>query len=839
VRDRRGCRPLTHSLEADRPCGARAAIAALGSRSARVALAITFYAAAAVVVSFPLVLHLADGLSPAPDTLLHSWILAWDVHALTTDPAHLYDANVYFPFPLSLTYSDAMLSGALTVAPVLILTGNPVLAHNLLTLVSLCLAGCGMYLLVRALTSSDAAALVAGSVFAFCAARQAHLEHVNLLQFGWLPLGLLCLRRAVNRGRTSDFVLFAVCTVCQALASVYLAWMMAIAYAIFIPTELTFRRSTWPVGNIARVGGALLFAALVIVPVMWPYELMQQIYGFNWPKDVIADLSAVPSDYLSVPAQNVLYAGLLARFAPSNFPSEHILFPGFTVLVLAAVAFARRSTHFELVRYGLIGSVAFVLSFGPFLRLNGQGETTQLPYFYLLQFVPGFGVMRVPARFDFLVMLALSVLAGFGVARLRTAVLGRFAPPMARALLLAVVALTLLEMLPRPQSVAQVDVGAAVPPVYGWLRTQDPAAVVAEIPALGATGFASFGYEYMSTYHWHPLVNGTSGFEPPAAKSIVDELDAFPSPASVEHLRSLGVRYLVAHLNALDSAATQRLHDADLTQLGLRVAATFGSDVVYEFAPLTTPSALPDYVRVEFPTVVGHTTTPSVTVTITNDQPHPLFVAAPESLLTQIEWNHAGRSAGVRQDLPVFIEPAQTIQLTVPAALPPGLNAADSALLTVRLTGSVQMEAAQTVQVDDPPTSIDRSTLSATVESARVPPSVQAGDVIPVEVRAKNTGRSIWLPDPPGTSGTRGVVGVSVRGWSSADGAVVAPSDDSTAHVPWDVSPGQAVVVTLHTRAPPVPGRYALVLDMLSESVTWFDDVQGGARTVVPIDVEP
>ena len=98
---------------------------------------------------------------PAPDTLLHSWILAWDVHALTTDPLHLYEGNVYFPFPLSLTYSDSMLSGALMVAPLLLVTGNAVLAHNVLTLAALLIAALGMYLLGRSLTGDDTAGVVA------------------------------------------------------------------------------------------------------------------------------------------------------------------------------------------------------------------------------------------------------------------------------------------------------------------------------------------------------------------------------------------------------------------------------------------------------------------------------------------------------------------------------------------------------------------------------------------------------------------------------------------------------------------------------------------------------
>jgi hypothetical protein len=816
----------------------RGAIAGSANRWPRLVLVVGFYTAASIVCTFPLILHLADTLAPAPDTLLHSWILGWDIHALTTDPLHLYDANVYFPFPLSLTYSDAMLSGALMVAPIILLTGNAILAHNVLTIASLLLAGVAMYFLARALTGSDPGALVAGCIFAFCAARQAHLEHVNLLQFGWLPLALLYMHKAVDRGRWSDLLLLALFTVCQALASVYLAWMMAIAYVIFVAVELVFRRSSWTIRGMAGVAGALLLAALIVVPVMWPYLRMQRIYEFNWPIDVIGELSAVPSDYLSVVPRNVVYGDILAQFSPGDFPTEHILFPGFAALALALIAVVRRSANVEVVRYGLITLVAFVLSFGPAIQLS-RTQAIALPYAVLLQFVPGFAVMRVPARFDFLLMLGLAVLAGFGVARLGALLSRRTSALTSRLVLGGVVALALIELLPRPQSFEPVSVGAAVPPVYGWLRTQDPGAVVAEIPTKGPTGFASFEYEYFSTYHWHPLVNGESGFEPPAAKPVANQLDRFPDPSAVANLRSLGVRYLIAHLDKLDAADRQRLDAADLSQLHLGIAATFGRDVVYELAPLASSASLQDHLQLELPSVVGRAATPYVTATLTNDTPMPVFLGAPEAIGAQIEWNHDGQMGDPRRDVPAFFEPNSTLRLAFPARLSPTLKAADTAQLTVRLTGSVQLEATQSVRIVDLPTSMESTGLAAALGNIRLPKPVRVGTPIPIAVTVRNTGQATWLGDLPDQTVGKGVVGVSVRNWIGPDGTVWPPSAYSTAHLDSNVNPGQSAVVTLQTTTPPEPGRYDLVLDTLSESVAWFADVNGGTQTLVPVDVEP
>jgi hypothetical protein len=817
---------------------ARDALAILSHPVVGACMAIVLYAAAAAVCTFPLVLHVSDALLPTPDPLHESWIIAWDIHALSTNPLHLYDGNTYFPFPLPLTYADAMLSGALTVAPVLWLTGNAIVAHNVLTLTALIVAGVGTYLLVRALTGNNAGGLVAGLIFAFAASRQGHLDHVNLLQLGWLPLALLFLHRALERGRTLDLLLLAFFTACQALASFYLAFMMAVTYAVFIAVELVWRRSSWKIDNMARVAGALLLAGIVVVPILLPYARTQQIYQFNWPTDVIGDLSAVPTDYLSVPPQNVLYSPLLDQFSNGMFANEHTLFPGLTALALALIALATRSRGIEIIRYFLVGAVAFVLSFGPYVRFGDL--TVSLPYLYLLRFVPGFGVMRAPARFDFIVMLALAVLAGFGVARISQALSGSARTIVRRSIVVCVGLATVLELVPHPLPIAAVQVGADVPPVYAWLRSQDANAVVAEIPSGEQPGDTSPPYEYMSTYHWHPLVNGNgNGFEPPAYKQVVSELDAFPDPSAVEHLRSLGVRYLIAHTNNLRDNERQLLADANLAKLQLGIVATFGGDVVYEFAQLPNQPSLQDHVQLELPSMVGRGATPFVTLRLTNDSTHPLLAGVPGALRIQTEWNHhAGKTTTV-QDAPLFLEPDDDLQLQFPAELSSDVAGADSAELTVRLTGAVQLEATRTVRIADLPTSTDRTELSASLGPVQFLPLVRTDTQIPIDVTVRNTGGAIWLADLPGSKGTTGVVGVSVKSWTSADGATFPVSDNSSAHVDWNVNPGQATTVTIHTMTPHVPGRYNVVLDAVSENVTWFADVNAGTQLVVPVDVQP
>ena len=47
------------------------------------------------------------------DPLFSIWRMAWVRHQLAIDPRHLFDANIFYPLPATLTYSDSMILPAL------------------------------------------------------------------------------------------------------------------------------------------------------------------------------------------------------------------------------------------------------------------------------------------------------------------------------------------------------------------------------------------------------------------------------------------------------------------------------------------------------------------------------------------------------------------------------------------------------------------------------------------------------------------------------------------------------------------------------------------------------
>ncbi len=80
--------------------------------------------------------------------------MAWQAHALATDPLGIFDTNILYPFKGTLAFDEISFTEAVLVAPIYWLSGNPVLSHNLLLLASFALSGYGAWLLVRELTGS-------------------------------------------------------------------------------------------------------------------------------------------------------------------------------------------------------------------------------------------------------------------------------------------------------------------------------------------------------------------------------------------------------------------------------------------------------------------------------------------------------------------------------------------------------------------------------------------------------------------------------------------------------------------------------------------------------------
>lgn len=381
------------------------------SSSLWVFLALTFLAG---VMTYPLLLLLPGGLNDFGDPLLNAWILAWDLHAIRTDLAHLFDANIFHPYPLTLAYSEHLLPQSLMAAPVLMLGGNPILAHNLLLFSSFPLAGLGMYLLARRLTGDHWGAVLAALLYAFAPYRMAHLGHLQLLTIQWLPLALLFLHRVVEGGgRWRDLVGFGAFFLLQALSAVYYAYFLTFAVALFLCWTFlpASRPPLWPLAG--RLALTTLVAAALLLPFSLPYRAVQRQFGFSRSLEEIGRFSALPESYLAAPSANWIYGGITSRFRRP----EGTLFLGVVPLSLAVAALARRrrpeeaegDTHVEqysplekvadgaIAAYGILAAVKLGLVGGHALRIGSL--KVHLPPF-VISFLLLAGAMALRRRLN-------------------------------------------------------------------------------------------------------------------------------------------------------------------------------------------------------------------------------------------------------------------------------------------------------------------------------------------------------------------------------------------------------------------------------------------------------
>ena len=483
------------------------------------AMAAVGFCVFAAVLLFPQLRHM-DSVPDLGDPLFSIWRFGWVYHKLGGgDPRPLFSPNVFHPHQLTLTYSDSMLLPALTTAPFLAMGIHPVVVYNLVTVLSFIASAFAMYLLVERLTGSRAGAFVAGLLFGFYPYRFEHYSHFELQMTYCMPLALLALHRFVTTARTRDAVAFALLAAAQLYCSMYYAvfftvYVTALLAALCWLTRPALGRMLGP----AAIAGAL--ALVLAVPLARTYS-SAQLGDREVP--TVTYYSATAADYLRAHPRSATWGN---RTLPGRMP-ERALFPGVTILLLAAVALfpplgATRAA------YAVALLVAFEMSRG----------FNSVFYPYLYDWLPFIRGLRVPARASILVGLTLALLAGFGVRRLLA---GR-SMWLQRAVLAVLVVAIALDLRP----VLRLEpVWLEPPPIYGVVSAS-PGVVLAEFPFGGnPTRFTpNVPFMYFSLWHWAQMINGYSGHSPPGQVDFEVALKSFPDAAAVDLLRARGATHV-------------------------------------------------------------------------------------------------------------------------------------------------------------------------------------------------------------------------------------------------------------------------------------------------------
>ena len=805
------------------------------------AVIITLYTVITLIVTYPLIANIINNLSIG-DPSLNAWILAWDVHSILTDPMNLFDANAFYPFiDNSLAFSEHLFANIFIALPIIAATDNPVLSYNVIFILSFILSGFGMFLLADHYLNDKYSAFLAGIIFAFCTYRFAHFVHLQLLTAQWMPFSLLYLDKFLHRTTSTNLFLLLIFFVLQVLSSWYYAFYIAIALGLYfiylLIFDLSIRNKVFHDFDFHfRSVVFVILCMIIIFPFTLPYIQVQHQYGFTRSMEEVDFYSADVMDYFLTSPHNVLYGELSQPYQESRNWREHSLFPGFLVVILSLIGLSRlskRSSSGPLdIKFSTGGRIqnfyvilalcAFVLTLGSKLHFFGNIIDLHLPYYYLYNYFPGFDSMRVPSRINILVMLSLSVLAGYGLHKL----LSNKSSTL-KILVTLFFSIVIIFESYVPFGVDITPVGDDIPDVYKWLSNESGDFAIVELPT-GNISENSFDYDtkymYYSTYHWKKLVNGYSGFFPPKYFEILEELQTFPSKESIHILKSLEIKYIIIHSGTLDQYRWNDMkNEIDDNYKDLKLVKIFDQDYVYE-VDLNKSESAPiniDLMAVSIPNIVQKEEIYRSSAIFFNYGSVDYITEPYENIEVSVQFS-SNQSTYDRDSLtsmlpltlvsqsPTYVffnvgSPKETGKYDLFITIND-----DSQNLTKHFKHSIHV-------VDELYDSISSSSVHAEYLDYNIPSTIPAGSIFRVSVNALNDGNSLWLSKFP-TPEPIGAVYLGSR-WLQDDNESWI---SERAILPSDVSPGQNTTIEMEISAPLFPGYYVLELDLVNEGITWF-----------------
>jgi len=807
-----------------------------------------------VWMTWPLPVQMESHSFNHVDALLNAYLQAWGTHTLVSHPTALFDTNMFYPAKDTFALSENLLGNQVFFAPVYLLTGNPNLGNNVVTLLSFVLCIYTMYWLVRWATRNGSAALIAGVVFAFAPARISQLGHNQLLSTQWLPLIVLFLYRFILRQKITDLIAFSSFILLQILCSLYLGYFGLLVAAIYFVAIVATQPSLLNRGTVSGLLVAAVTVAALLSPLLRPYERLRN-GALRQDYELQVNASAEPcASYLDTNGH--AYHDFLKRFHSHEYDSEKQLFVGFIPLGLAVFGLgagflpapkrslgARAENETQIPPGFLLGALlvtasSYILSLGPVLHIHDTPTSLRLPFLYLSKWIPGFSSFRAPARFGMLAMFGLGILAALGFALLSKRV-DRYdrlrSQYLKGALAMAILFGICHEYRYAPFAPPGVMTPADLKPEYQWLAAQPMDSAALELPVKFYSNGAPDPYEeagrvYASAFHWHKIVNGYSGYSPTVTPSMYRLASEMPSVEAVDILSGLGIRYVLLHRDEMPSAAPSWWawdHPPDR----LRKVAQFGSTQVFELATSNCKNDLRERGLLELQVPEASAANRGLPFELSLEASQNCWANANNAGRHRVvaEWRNQSSGRITRttreMDWPIYLHARERIDKVdfVEAPKQPGTY-----MMTLELPREgVELARRQITLVRRiKPSDNEALVLSAAYELQSSSTQVE-GKKITFQVKVTNTGTAVWVPGPHFGGIRLGYTWFDLH-WKEL-------SNDRL-ELPYEIYPGASYIFRPLLEAPSKPGSYVLKLELVSELVTWFHD-RGVRPLEIPVNV--
>jgi hypothetical protein len=296
----------------------------------RVAVVALFYCLITIALTYPLVLQLGSVFPHDPgDPALNTWILWWNAQAIPFTSAW-WNAPAFHPASGVLAFSEHLLGLSLVATPVQWLGGSPLLAYNVVFLLTFPLCALGAYLLAFDVTARRDAAFIAGLLFGFAPYRMSQLPHIQVLAAFGMPFALLGLHRYLRDRRPQWLVLFGAGWLVLALCNGYYLLFFTVLVGIWI---LWFAPPFSKPQTFRAILATLIISAVPLVPLLWRYKAIHQQLGFVRDFGTTRQYGADVLGLLNTDPALTIWGGLQLYWRP-----EGQLFPGLTVTLLVLTA---------------------------------------------------------------------------------------------------------------------------------------------------------------------------------------------------------------------------------------------------------------------------------------------------------------------------------------------------------------------------------------------------------------------------------------------------------------------------------------------------------------------
>ena len=536
------------------------------------------------------------------DPLLNMAILKHNMDIfLTHSLSNLWHMPIFYPYKLTLAFSENLLPQSVFLLPVYTLTGhNIVQTYNIAILLSFIALAFNLYVASYYYTKNIEASILAAIFFAFSPFFITHLSHFQVISAFWLPLIFLGIHKAFKENNIKYIALASVLYVLQSASCMYYLVITPIFVIIHFAVYYYYN----PKNTRFFTKALLLFFFISIIPIfllITPYLKVTSLYGLERTLREIRAYSPTILSFILPPPCTLL--DFIVKTFVKNIPryNQARLYMGIlpSIFLIFALIFIEKNiilafklkerTYEDTHEYAPVLIIkkhpypafikaywwSFWVSLSLALGITLFGSPIPNPLYALFyKFYPGAAGLRDPSRFFAITIMSCAIFIAYFY--------NTYSKNKKRVTIFILLLIyLLLEFLPKTAPVRKMPYGGKLPEAYKWImQNTNQKDRLMEFPLVelfyqqkifcrppdSSTYRKGFFYTYYTVFHKKDIFNGYSGYFSPF---LIYALISSPK-TQLSVAKYTGIRYIVIHKDiyqAIEEISKQLNMDQDPMKL--------------------------------------------------------------------------------------------------------------------------------------------------------------------------------------------------------------------------------------------------------------------------------